>query len=261
MTSSKEQSTTDAAGDQSSASKAARPRDAATLVLIDTASGEPRLLMGKRRATQVFMPNKVVFPGGRVDDEDRIVTVANELADDETAKLLLEMKGHPSPARARSIALAAIRETYEETGIIVGRPFEQRPKTAGPGWQAFFDQGYLPSLANLNLFARAITPPGRPRRYDTRFFCASIDTVAMQTGALDDELSEVTWYSIAETTDLDLPPITRVIIEDLSDRLEAGALGPMQAPIPFYHQRHGSFRRDLLSTEPDAPLQSSASGT
>jgi 8-oxo-dGTP pyrophosphatase MutT (NUDIX family) len=248
MTSSNKQSKAKTtAGGQTDASKTARPRDAATLVLVDTSSGEPRLLMGRRRATQIFMPNKVVFPGGRVDDEDRTVTAADELANDETAKLLLEMKGHPSPARARSMALAAIRETFEETGVIIGRPFEQSPTSAGPGWQPFFDQGFLPSLANLNLFARAITPPGRPRRYDTRFFCASIEAVAMQTGALDDELSEVTWYTMAETEDLDLPPITRVIIEDLGDRLKAGPLGPLQAPIPFYHQRHGSFRRDLLS--------------
>lgn len=230
-------------------SKAQRPRDAATLVLVDLASGEPRLLMGRRRASQVFMPNKVVFPGGRVDDEDRTIESADELTDDELAKVLLQMKGRPSPARARSLALAAVRETFEETGVIIGRPSTAVPTTEAANWQAFFAQGYLPSLNGLSLFARAITPPGRPRRYDTRFFCASIDTVVAQTGQLDDELSEVTWYSIPETSELDLPPITRVIIEDLGDRLKAGPLGPMAAPIPFYHQRHGTFRRDLLSTE------------
>jgi 8-oxo-dGTP pyrophosphatase MutT (NUDIX family) len=203
--------------------------------------------MGKRRATQVFMPNKVVFPGGRVDEVDREVSVADELTDDETAKLLLRMKGHASAVRARSMALAAVRETFEETGVIIGKPADTAEVTKLPGWQPFFDEGYLPSLSGLSLFARAITPPGRPRRYDTRFFCASIESVAAQTGALDDELSEVSWYSITETAGLDLPPITRVIIEDLEDRLKAGPIGPLAAPIPFYHQRHGSFRRDLLS--------------
>lgn len=227
-----------------------RPRDAATLVLVDASSGgEPRLLMGKRRATQVFMPNKVVFPGGRVDDDDRDVVSADELAEHEAAKLLLEMKGHPSPVRARSMALAAIRETFEETGVIIGQRATSPKPPIASGWQAFFGSGYLPSLANLSLFARAITPPGRPRRYDTRFFCASIDAVAAQTGDIDDELSEINWYSISETAELDLPPITRVIIQDLSDRLASGPLGPLQAPIPFYHQRHGNFRRDLLSAE------------
>lgn len=232
-----------------SSGKAQRPRDAATLVLVDSSSGEPRLLMGRRRATQVFMPNKVVFPGGRVDEADRTVESANELADVELAKVLLDMKGRPSAARARSMALAAVRETFEETGVIIGRSAAQPLETDTSGWQSFFDEGYLPALAELSLFARAITPPGRPRRYDTRFFCASIDAVVAQTGKFDDELSEITWYSIEETSELDLPPITRVIIEDLGDRLQAGPLGPMSAPIPFYHQRNGTFRRDLLSPQ------------
>ncbi|MGI9477563.1 MAG: NUDIX hydrolase, partial [Hyphomicrobiaceae bacterium] len=123
------------------------------------------------------------------------------------------------------------------------------PQATPAGWQPFFAEGFQPALADLSLFARAITPPGRPRRYDTRFFCASIDAVAAQTGQFDDELSDITWYSISETEELDLPPITRVIIEDLGDRLKAGPLGPMAAPVPFYHQRNGTFRRDLLSTE------------
>jgi len=229
--------------------KPQRPRDAATLVIVDTTSGEPRLLMGKRRATQVFMPNKVVFPGGRVDDDDRAVESADELTDNELAKVLLEMKGHPSVARARSMALAAVRETYEETGVVIGRPVAAPPASTPAGWQPFFAEGFQPSLAGLCLFARAITPPGRTRRYDTRFFCTSIDTVVAQTGKFDDELSDITWYSISETEELDLPPITRVIIEDLGDRLKAGPLGPMAAPVPFYHQRNGTFRRDLLSTE------------
>lgn len=235
--------------DSAATSKAQRPRDAATLVLVDSSSGEPRLLMGRRRATQIFMPNKVVFPGGRVDDDDRTIESADELSDAELAKVLLEMKGRPSAARARSMALAAVRETFEETGVIIGKPVNHPTSTEATGWQPFFDEGYQPALSGLSLFARAITPPGRTRRYDTRFFCASIDAVVAQTGKFDDELSEITWYSIAETSELDLPPITRVIIEDLGDRLKAGPLGPMAAPIPFYHQRNGTFRRDLLSPQ------------
>ncbi|MGI9479442.1 MAG: hypothetical protein ACR2PI_22260, partial [Hyphomicrobiaceae bacterium] len=114
--------------DTGTPSKAQRPRDAATLVLVDTSTDEPRLLMGKRRATQVFMPNKVVFPGGRVDEDDRIVESADELSDNELAKILLQMKGHPSTARARSMALAAVRETFEETGVGGGGEGEGKEK-------------------------------------------------------------------------------------------------------------------------------------
>ena len=231
---------------QDGTSKSERPRDAATLVVVDMTTGEPRILMGKRHASQVFMPNKVVFPGGRVDDTDRGVTSHDELHASEIAKLMLEMKGHASPARARSIALAAVRETFEETGVVIG---QRGPTPTGDSenWQAFFDAGFLPNLSCLSLFARAITPPGRTRRYDTRFFCVPVEAIAAQTGAFDDELSEINWYSVQETAELDLPPITRVIIEDLTDRLAAGPLGPSSAPIPFYHHRHGSFRRDLLN--------------
>jgi len=226
-----------------------RPRDAATLVLVDTSSGEPRLLMGRRRASQVFMPNKVVFPGGRVDNDDRDAASADELASDEVAKLMVAMKGHPSANRARSMALAAVRETFEETGVIVGERASETPVAKAAGWQPFYDAGYLPTLSGLSLFARAITPPGRPRRYDTRFFCASMAGVSEQTDKIDDELSDIAWFTVSETAELDLPPITRVIIEDLRDRMAAGPLGPLAAPIPFYHQRNGTFRRDLLSAD------------
>jgi len=232
----------------SGAGKSQRPRDAATLVIVDTTTGEPRLLMGRRRASQVFMPNKVVFPGGRVDDGDRHLPSASELADCEQAKLLLEMKGYPSALRARALAMAALRETFEETGMIIGCPI---PAQADEGERTspFSEHGVHPALGELCLFARAITPPGRTRRYDTRFFCVSAGAVTREVPAPDDELRDVSWFSIADTSGLDLPPITRVIIEDLSDRLEAGPLGPLASSIPFYHQRHGSFRRELLSID------------
>jgi 8-oxo-dGTP pyrophosphatase MutT (NUDIX family) len=184
-----------------------RPRDAATLVLVDTTSGVPKVL---------------------------------------------EMKGRPSEVRARALALAAIRETFEETGVIVGRTSTaQAPRSTDlpPAWRAFHDAGFEPLLSELCFFARAITPPGRPRRYDTRFFCASANLIAAETGASDEELDRIGWFSLAETKDLDLPPITRVILEDLVDGLDAGRLGPLPHPVPFYHHRRGSFVREFLGDD------------
>lgn len=226
-----------------------RPPDAATLVLVDQSSGEPRVLMGRRRAGQVFMPSKVVFPGGRVDDDDKRVPTRDALAPSEMDKLLLEMKGHASPVRARALALAAIRETYEETGVIVGRAPQAEMAAASDlpvSWQSFHAAGFEPILSELCFFARAITPPGRPRRYDTRFFCASASLIGTSTGRSDEELDGIGWFSVEETKALDLPPITRVILEELGDRLSAGPLGPMARPIPFYHHRRGSFIREML---------------
>jgi len=226
-----------------------RPRDAATLIIVDGAETTPRVLMGKRRGDVAFMPNKFVFPGGRVDSADRDVTSLDELADSEVQKLLHDMKGHPSAARARAIALAGIREVFEETGMIIGEKGASHAATDVAGWTDFFASGYLPKLSHLCFFARAITPPGRPRRYDTRFFCIQQKHIALDTDRQDEELSEIAWYGLEESTQLDLPPITRVILEDLSDQLAAGPLGPSRNAVPYYHQRHGTFFRELISIE------------
>ena len=97
-----------------------RPRDAATLVIIDQSTGEPRILMGRRRPDQVFLPNKYVFPGGAVERADRFAPCADTLRPSEGAKLVIAMRGPPSLGRARALALAAARETFEEAGLLIG---------------------------------------------------------------------------------------------------------------------------------------------
>jgi 8-oxo-dGTP pyrophosphatase MutT (NUDIX family) len=228
------------------AAQADRPRDAATLIIVDNTSGESRVLMGKRRMEQVFMPGKYVFPGGRADKGDKAVASADELHELEIAKLLLDMKGTPSAARARGLALAALRETFEEAGLLIGAPVAPTPETTAEGWAAFIGHGFLPKLADLTYFARAITPPGRPRRYDTRFFCVSAEAISHRIDTNDGELSGLHWLTIEETRGIDLAPITRVVLEDLTDRLKHGAALKADAPVPYYHFKNGSFRRELL---------------
>ncbi|HUS96736.1 MAG TPA: NUDIX hydrolase [Hyphomicrobiaceae bacterium] len=239
----------DAPGAGSPPPAAGKPRDAATLIIVDTTLPVPRMLMGRRRPDLVFMPGKFVFPGGRVDTADKDMVSADELDAGEIQKLLAEMKGHPSAARARSLALAAVREAYEETGIIVGSAASGIAAPEHACWQSFAARSYLPRIAPLAFFARAITPPGRPRRFDTRFFCLPADAIAEDTGVVDDELSEIGWYTSDDTRGMDLPPITRVVIEDLADRLRSGPLGPAPVPVPFYHQRHGTFLRDMIEPQ------------
>jgi 8-oxo-dGTP pyrophosphatase MutT (NUDIX family) len=228
-------------------SQALRPRDAASLIIVDSASGEPRVLMGKRRMDQVFIPGKYVFPGGGVDKSDRQIASADELRPVEAAKLLLDMKGTPSLARARALALAAIRETFEEAGLLIGAPAAFSIATTDKGWSEFFAQGFRPKLSALTFVARAITPPGRPRRYDTRFFCVEAEAIAHRVEKCDGELSGLQWLTIEEARGLDLPAITRVILEDLTDHLNNRGRPAAGAPVPYYHQKHGSFRRDLLT--------------
>jgi 8-oxo-dGTP pyrophosphatase MutT (NUDIX family) len=240
-----------AAGNADKNPAAMKPRDSSTLIIVDNTSGEPRVLMGKRRLDQVFMPGKYVFPGGRVDATDRNVETADELLDSETSKLLIEMRDTPSAARARAIALAAVRETFEESGIIVGAPGKPQRPVEAEAWQGFFAQGCMPKLSQLRFFARAITPPGRPRRYDSRFFYADVSAIAVRTEVIDGELSSLDWFTFEEMRALDLPAITRVVLEDLIDRLKIDAEGPAAAAaaaVPFYRHKNGASRRQLLAS-------------
>ena len=235
---------------------ALRPRDAATLILVDSTGGLPRVLLGKRRLDMKFMPGKYVFPGGRVDRPDRTVESSDDLAPGEVTKLLVDMKGGPNPARARALALAAVRETYEEAGLIIGTPRAGQKSPGEPSWQRFFDLGFVPKLAPLRFFARAITPPGRPRRFDTRFFCVDAAAIAHRGTPPEDELSDLVWIALEEARGLDLPPITRVILEDLGDRLKLGPLTDADAPVPYYFHRNGTFKRELIALDgqtPDSP--------
>ena len=235
---------------------ALRPRDAATLILVDSAKGAPKVLLGKRRLDMKFMPGKYVFPGGRVDKADRSMPAHDDLAPVEIANLMVDMKGGGTPQRARALALAAIRETYEEAGLIIGAPATGRSAAKDQSWQRFVEQGFVPSLAPLTFFARAITPPGRPRRFDTRFFCVSAEAIAFRGPPPEDELSDLVWMELQEARSLDLPPITRVILEDLGDRLKAGPIGGTRAPVPYYFNRNGTFKRELIT---DGTLASGAS--
>jgi 8-oxo-dGTP pyrophosphatase MutT (NUDIX family) len=228
-----------------------RPRDAATLIIVDDALGEPRVLLGRRRPDMVFMPGRYVFPGGRVERADHHIPSADALGEGELKKLMVAMKGAPSASRARALALAAIRETYEEAGLLIGAPLSTPAIPKPPGWQAFFACGFQPALARLTFFARAITPPGRPRRYDTRFFCVPADAIAHRISIANGELSDLEWHSIRNARSLDLPNITRVVLEDLGERLAAGGPLGMDLPVPFYHRRNGSFRRDLIGIDMD----------
>ena len=231
--------------------RALRPRDAATLIIVDQSSGEPRVLLGRRRLDMAFMPGRYVFPGGRVDPADRHVTVESDLPPADLKRLMVAMKGSASAARARALALAAVRETFEEAGLIIGTPLRAGATPKTEAWQAFFATGFQPALAQLRFFARAITPPGRPRRFDSRFFCVPAEAIVRKVEAANDELSDLEWHSIAQARSLELPNITRVVLEDLGERIAAGALHTGDMPVPFYHRRNGSFRRDLIGNNAD----------
>lgn len=219
-----------------------RPRDAATLVIVDRSDGVPRILMGRRRPDQVFLPDTFVFPGGRVETADRAFARHHMLPPHETQCLKIAMRGRASDARAAALALAAIRETFEETGFVIGEPGRSDGAGQTRGWAEFLAEGFRPRLAGLAFFARAVTPPGRPRRYDTRFFLADAAEIAHRAERIDGELLDIDWFTIERAKTLKLPSITRHVIEDIVAVLDR----PTADTVPFYFQRYGRFERTLL---------------
>ena len=209
-----------------------RPKDAATLVLVKRDGDMPRVLMGQRHGNMAFMANKYVFPGGRIDPADMRIPVASELRPDVAARAAHGV----SPARARGLALAAIRETFEETGILVGARSEKVPRTRAPAWKKFFAHKVMPRLDSLEMIARAITPPNRTRRFDARFFMADASLIAHQLeGAETEELLTPAWLTLAEARALDLPSITRTVLGEVEARLG----GDTARPVPFYRFTRG----------------------
>ncbi|OYX25996.1 MAG: hypothetical protein B7Z10_04565 [Rhodobacterales bacterium 32-66-7] len=194
-------------------------RAAATVILWRNAPQGAEVLMGQRGAAAVFMPSKFVFPGGAVDPGDgpeggpEGVTLRPEagyLADECVRRLTLLV---PDPAPSPTALLAAARrELAEETGLILG-----------------------PGLANpsLRFVFRAITPPGRSRRFDARFFLAKAEALQNDPedfSAASAELSHLSWLTLAAARALDLPFITEVVLAEVA----ALAAGGDQPGVPFF---------------------------
>lgn len=226
-----------------------RPKDAATLLILRRQkSGEPLVLMGRRHRNHRFMPGMFVFPGGRVDPGDSRAGDVGEFNPVIQKKLLHAMKGPKTLARSRAIAIAAIRETYEEAGLFVGRKAE-------PEWKApmslapFAEMGVKPDLESIRLIARAITPPRRPRRFDTRFLAVFEDSIVAK---LPDqtfpsgELEEIHWLPLNKAKNLELPTITLVIIEELQSRLATDPTLKPKTRVPFYFWRGRKFVREEI---------------
>jgi 8-oxo-dGTP pyrophosphatase MutT (NUDIX family) len=206
-------------------------RDAATLILVRRAPAGPEVLMGQRGGGAAFMPEKFVFPGGAVDPEDWLLEGDPE-PDPVTARRLAILA---DPALVRPLLRAAVRELHEETGLLLGRSDPAAASRIAPAsWRAFFDAGLVPDLAALRLVFRAITPPGRPRRFDARFFLADASRIA---GAPDDfagaggELSHLGWFALGAARALPLPFVTEVMLAELAALL---AVGGEERPVPFF---------------------------
>jgi len=246
-----------------------RGRDAATLIIIDSSRKTPKILMGKRAGGHKFLPDKFVFPGGAIDACDSRLVVRENLRAPVMQKLRQHVPASMSEARLRGLALAAIRETFEETGLIIGRKQAARPHTKARAWRAFFATGARPALNNIDLIGRAITPPKRIRRFDTRFFAVDASelyhnaTPPHESQAYEGqshenqshkaqshgggELLDLHWLSLRAARKLDLPIITRMTLDYLEHRLQTPLPQRYRQPAFFFHAAHGKPHIEQLN--------------
>jgi 8-oxo-dGTP pyrophosphatase MutT (NUDIX family) len=223
-------------------------KDAATMIVVDRSGAEPRVLLGKRHSRHVFMPGKFVFPGGGVDPSDGTMPVAAPLHAEVVARLMRQVAQPSAEEAARALALAAVRETFEETGLMLGRKVAFDAQAEPGPWAPFVAMSVQPDLSGVHFIARAITPPGYPRRFDARFFAVDADAIARrQEGAVhaDAELVELAWMPIREARQLRLPIITEMVLDEFDKRVRAGF--GRELPVPFYHSDEDEgFVCDLL---------------
>lgn len=176
--------------------RAVTPRHAASLVLWRRRRAGIEVLMGLRHRNLRFMPNVMVFPGGRVDREDYRARAASELRPE--AQRMLRHKA--TPGLARALAVAAVRELWEEAGLTLG---------------AAREGGVLPDLAAVDYLCRAVTPADRPIRFNARFLVAPADAAHGEIKG-SGELEELRYFSLDEVHQHKVMLITARVLEEFT---------------------------------------------
>ncbi len=240
----------------------AKPRDAATVMLLRSRPAGLEVYMLRRQATMAFAPGAYVFPGGSVDARDADEQVAWAGPDGAEWGRIFDAP----PSLARALVCAAVRETFEESGVLLAGESADSvvADTTSDEWeadrQALLDRSV--SLAELlgrrglglradllRPWARWITPVVEPRRFDTRFFAAALPA-GQRTRDVGGEASEVAWVRPAEALragkrgEIRLFPPTAVTLSELADcgTMDTALAGPRHvAPIiPEVQLREGA---------------------
>lgn len=196
-----------------------RPRDAASLILLRGAGSDLELLAGRRPGHVKFMPGVWVFPGGAIDPEDR-------------HPWGVESGVGSLPPRLARCARAALRETWEEVRVLVGRPAPADPPAAAaaslPIEAAYAKSGVTAAFDCLTYVGRAITPTLAFRRFNTRFFLADGDAVSGDPVSTD-ELEDVGWHPIGRRTLAPFADVTQFMLARAIAMRDGTA--PSEAPL------------------------------
>lgn len=196
------------------------------MVLLRHGRGSPDVLLGRRRRSLRFLPGFYVFPGGRLEAQDSRPSAFQERPPAPPAGT-----DRSTRRRMASFIRAALRETFEETGLLLGRAGsapEPRRKPWPGVWRHYAERGLEPAFADLNLVARAITPSVSPIRFHTRFFLAD-GALAQGQPRDSDELEDVGWVPLSRVAALPLIDVTQMVLEECLARTAGGAGRP--APL------------------------------
>jgi len=191
--------------------RAPKPRVASTLVITCGTGKDLKILMGQRSNRHDFMPSVYVFPGGRVDRADSYAKFAGDLSP-RTERIL---EAAYNPRRARAVALASVRETWEETGLMLGKSAKQSRNLNNASYDAFRKAGQLPDLSGIEVFGRAVTPPHRHKRFDAWFFVKNLGDIRLPKISDSTELLNVGWFSFDEIESLETQRATDMMLQVL----------------------------------------------
>ena len=198
-------------------SRAPRPRLASTLVLTCGSGKNLKILMGQRSSRHDFMPSVYVFPGGRVDRADSYAKHAGDLSP-RTERIL---ETAYSPRKARAVALASVRETWEETGLMLGAKTDTNRNLTHKSYDAFREAGLQPDLSGIEVFGRAVTPPHRHKRFDAWFFVKDLGERQLPKISDSSELLNVGWFTFNEIEKLETQRATDMMLRVLKQYLKA----------------------------------------
>lgn len=213
-----------------------RPRDSASLIVLRGKGRDVELLAGRRPGHVRFMPGVWVFPGGAIDPEDR-------------TPWQVETGGDHLPTRLARCARAALRETWEEVGVLVGRrrgdpsPPPEEMHRLTPIEAAYAGHGIVAALDALTYIGRAITPTPVFRRFNTRFFLADGDTVYGDPVSTE-ELEDVGWHPIGRQSLVPFRDVTQFMLA----RAIAVREGTASPGVPLFCTVRGR-RRVLVCRE------------
>ena len=206
--------------------KPVKPKDSGSLIVLRREGCSLKVLMGRRARKAVF-GGVFVFPGGKVEAADCSVGFASDLAPDVLARISRNQN------RARGFSVAAVRETFEETGLLLAGPAEIGA-TRHETWMRFAALGIAPDLGKLGYVGHAITPVKHTSRFNARFFFAWAEDMTGELGG-SGELSDLDFFPLQEALKLPLVDVTEFMLLEVQRRYEDNLVP--QEKYPFFSYR------------------------